>query len=271
MDEKLSLYLDGRLPEEEARELEARLRAEAPLRRRLEELRALQNLSASLPLAEGTFQADDVREMAAGRRASAARWRTLAASIAAVLVLAVSHGAVYLLGANRGANGLEPPTASDAIERAEELLEGLARVNPAAPHERLKAELVSYQKEADENRLASTLEEISRDDLPVADRRRAGRFATALGEVELLFGRVDDPGILAMLLSDRARQALEGRDVVLGVPANADGVLFIMPDGRGRIRVDRIDTTQTPPRRIVRDDLSREDVRRLYQIELNGD
>ncbi|MCZ6786339.1 MAG: hypothetical protein O7E54_04150, partial [Planctomycetota bacterium] len=36
-DSKLSLYIDGRLPEEAAREIEARLHKEAPLRRRVEE------------------------------------------------------------------------------------------------------------------------------------------------------------------------------------------------------------------------------------------
>ena len=152
-DSKLSLYLDGRLPEEAARELEARVRKEAPLRRRLDELRALQSLAASLPLAAGRFEADDIREMAAGRRASAARRRRLVASIAAVLVLAVSHGASYWLGANRGAKGVETPTAADPLERAEEILEGLARVDPAAPHDRLQAQLIDYRKWASQDHL----------------------------------------------------------------------------------------------------------------------
>jgi len=184
-----------------------------------------------------------------------------------VLVLAASHGAVYLLGANRGANGTETPSASDAIERAEELLQGLASVNPAAPHDRLQAELISYRKKANQDRLASTLEEISRNDWRLADRRRAGQLAAAFGEVELLFRRTDDPGILAMFLSRRAREALDGRDLVLGVPANADGVMVVTPDRNGRVRIDRIDTTQGPPRR-VREELSREDFRRIYAIEL---
>ena len=266
-DSKLSLYIDGRLPEEAARELEGRLREEAPLRRRVEELRALQTLAVSLPLAEGTFKANDIREMAADRRASVARWRTLAASIAAVLVLAVSHGAVYLLGANRGANGTETPSASDFIEQAEDFLEGLAGVDPAAPHDRLHAELISYRKQANQNRLASTLEEISRNDWPVADRRRAGQLAAALGEVDLLFRRTDDPGILAMFLARRAREALDGGDLVLGVPENADGMMVVTYDGDGRIRIDRIDTTQGPPRRVL-EDLSIEEFRRL-EIELS--
>ncbi len=265
-DSKLSLYIDGRLPEEAAREIEARLHKEAPLRRRVEEMRALQRLAVSLPLAKGTFEADDIREMAADRRASVARWRTLAASIAAVLVLAVSHGAVYLLGANRGANGNETPSASEAIESAEELLEDLARVNPAAPHDRLRAELVSIRKMANQNRLASTLEEISRNDGPIADRRRAGQLAAAFDEVELFFRRTDDPGILAMFLARCAREALDGRDLVL-VPANADGVMVVTAYAHDRIHVDHIDTTQEPPRRVL-EDLSIEEFRRLYEIEL---
>ena len=60
-DLRLSLYMDGRLPEEELSAFERRLEAEPPLRARLDAMRRLQALSAGLAPVSAAFSADDVR------------------------------------------------------------------------------------------------------------------------------------------------------------------------------------------------------------------
>ena len=104
-------------------------------------------------------------------------------------------------------------------------------------------------------------------------RRRA--FANADQDHELGNGEAESNAhrdlprehVVPQQLPEAVEHFADGRDLVLGVPANADGVMVVTPDRNGRVRIARIDPPQGPPRR-VREELSREDFRRIYAIEL---
>jgi len=220
-DELLSRYLDGALSPEES----ARVEQDADARADLKAFERLQALS-ELPETCASFTAEDVL-VRAGHARPRARW-SWAAAAAAVFLLAVTHAAAFLFGAQRA----EPPVASNPLDETERILREMATLDAAAPHDRLQRRLVDLRDELQER-----VPQLRSDDLPPAERSRAEQFATIAGQLEIAFEQVDDPGFRALTVRRLAHQALDGEIRFAVIPTNARSYERVTPLDGGRFRI----------------------------------
>ena len=225
----LSLYLDGRTDDAATARVEQRLAAEPALRAELEALRRLDHLSEELPITAAEFDAQDIRARAA-LPAPRTWWRPVAAGIAAVLVLAVSHGGAYLVGAHRGAEVAQ--VDSSVLESAEAFLERVAQIDAGAPYEQLRSELGSVRASVRPQLIALTNEPATEP-----EQSRVAQLTDALFQLEFAFDASTDPGFQGLMVARIARGSLEGRPAMRLIPATADTYTRVAPVGNGRFRV----------------------------------
>ncbi|MHC4133650.1 MAG: anti-sigma factor family protein [Planctomycetota bacterium] len=244
-DLDLSLYLDGRLSGEEKAALERRLAAEPALREELDALRRLQELSQDLSPARAAFTADDVRLRARAR--GGRRWARAAAALAAVLLLALTHGVVFHLGTKRGVDG-----ERSRVQAAEELLARAAELNPEAPPERLRVQLADLRDE-----IRPQLVALDNDPAP-----EALRLAEALRHMEYALDQQRDPGIQGITVSFIARSSLEGGPQLRFVPQTGS-YTRVAPIGGNRYRLVFIRTENGAPMVAV-DEGTREELERRH-------
>jgi len=244
-EEDLSLYLDGRLSADEKAAFERRLAAEPALREELDALRRLQQLSQDLPPAKAEFTADDVRLRAQAR--GGRRWARAAIAVAAVLLLALTHGVVFHLGTKRGVDG-----ERSRVQAAEELLARAADLDPEAPHERLRLQLADLRDEIRPQLIA-----LDNDPAP-----RAVLLTEALRHMEYAFDQQRDPGILGITVSFIARSSLEGGPQLRFVPQTGS-YTRVAPIGGGLYRLVFIRTQDGVPRMAV-DEGTREELERRH-------
>ncbi len=239
-DLELSLYLDGRLSGEGRAAFERRLDAEPELKEQLEALRRLQALSQDLPPSQANFTADDVRLRA---RAKTGRWMRAAAALAAVLLLALTHGVVFHLGTRRGVTA-----ERSRVREAEELLARAAELDPEAPPERLRIQLADLHEE-----IRPQLVALDRDPAPEAARR-----AETLRHIEFALDQQRDPGISAITVSIIAKSSLAGGPQVRFVPRTGR-YTRLAPIGGDRYRLVFIRTEDGVPMMAV-DEGTREEL-----------
>jgi len=252
----LSLHLDGQLPQQEEARLRARLEAEADLRARLAALERLQMVSEGLAFPSARFQASDLRAAPARPRR---RWRSAAIAAAAVLALALTHGAAYLLGARAKP---VPAAVVSPLEQAESLVARAARVDAGAPFEKLRTQLIGLRERIEP--LSSRLVAWSREQAPPPVRSRAARLAGVLDQLELAFDQVKDPGILGMTVATIARSSRAGLPVPRLLPASARNYSFVAPLGKGRFRVTIVDASGNRPK-VTSDEGTLEELRRRWR------
>jgi hypothetical protein len=237
-DLRLSLFLDGRLPVEEAAAFETRLAAEPALRARLDAMRRLQQLSAGLGHASAAFCGDDVRVRA--EVAPHGGWRRLGLAAAAVLALAVTHAGVYLAGARRGAEAERAERAS--VEQAAALLERAAELDIAAPPDELVGEIDALRRE-----IPTRLIALSEARLP-----EAVLMADKLRQVmNLAVEEQRDPAFVCLRIAMVARSTLDGGAQVTFIPASATDYDRAFDLGGGRFRVICVEIENGTPRAIV--------------------
>ena len=188
-------------------------------------LRRLDELSR-LPATEARFTAEDVL-VRAGRTRPRARW-SWAAAAAAVFLLAVTHAAAFLFGQQQA----KPPLAVNPVDETERVLREMAALDVAAPHEKLARKLIDLRGE-----LEQRLPYLRSDEVPAADRPRAETFANIVGQVEVAFEEVDDPGFRALAVRKLAGQALGGRMRFALIPASTESYRRVTPLGDGRYQV----------------------------------
>ncbi|MHC4972134.1 MAG: anti-sigma factor family protein [Planctomycetota bacterium] len=232
MNEKeidLSLYLDGRLSGDAKAAFEQRLAAEPELRHELDALRRLQELSQALPPAHANFTADDVRLRA--QATSGRRWARAAVAVAAVLVLALSHGVVFHLGTKRGV-GVE----RSRVQAAEDLLARAADLDPEASPERLRVQLADLHEEIRPQLIA-----LDNDPAP-----KAVHLAEALRHIDFALEQQRDPGISGITVSFIARSSLQGGSQVRFVPRTGSYTRLV-PIGGNRYRLVFIRTEDGIP------------------------
>jgi hypothetical protein len=241
----LSLYLDGRLTGDAKAAFERRLAAEPELRHELDALRRLQEFSEVLPPARASFTADDVRLRA--RATSGRRWARAAVAVAAVLLLALTHGVVFHLGTKRGV-GVE----RSRVQAAEDLLARAARLDPEAPPERLRVQLADLYDEIRPQLIA-----LDNDPAP-----EALRLAEALRHMEYAFDQQRDPGFLGITVSLIARSSLEDGPQLRFVPRTGS-YTRVAPIGGNRYRLVFIRTENGVPM-IAEDEGTREELERRH-------
>jgi len=250
----LSLYLDGRLPAEARRALEARLAREPRLRAELDALRGLQRMSERLVPAEAAFSADDIRVRAQLRRGGGAWWRVGVAA-AAVIALAVTHVLVYRVGAERGAEAERREQAQ--IAETEALLERAAAIDVAAPHERLEDNLATLRQEIPA-RLAA---------LADAGEPRAANLVDTLRQMEIAFEQHHDPGFLGLSVSLIASGSLSGEAPLRFLPASATNYARVAPAGEGRYRIILVTNVNGTPS-MVTDEGTPEELEARHDIRI---
>jgi len=242
----LSLYLDGRLAGDEQAALERRLAAEPALREELAALRRLQQVSEDLAPARAAFTADDVRLRA--ETTSGRRWARAAVAVAAVLLLALTHGVVFHLGTKRGVDAERL-----RVHAAEELLSRAAELDPEAPPERLRVQLADLRAEIRPQLIA-----LDSDPAP-----RAAHLADALRRVDFALEQQRDPGISGIAVSLIARSSLaEGGPQIRFVPRTGS-YTRVAPIGGDRYRLVFIETLDGVPRMAV-DEGTREELERRH-------
>ena len=235
---ELSLHLDGRLPPDRAEALARRLDAEPELRARFERMQRLQELSAGLGFAQAEFTADDVRRRRTGR----AWWRA-AAAVAAVALLALTHGSAFLLGTQRAP---APEASRTPLDETEDLLARAARIDPAAPPAELRSQLIGLRE-----RIRPLPDQLNAWQAPTRQRRRAAEYADALIQLELAFEEVSDPAFRAVAVASIARSSLEGELPPRFLPATAQSYARADPLGGGRFRIVVVRPVDGVPRLIV--------------------
>lgn len=238
-DLRLSLFMDGRLPDRERVTFEARLATDPALRARLDALKGLEALSRGLAPAAAAFSADDVRVRAEFRPKSG--WRRLGVAAAAVLALAATHAAVYVAGARRGAATEQAERAS--VEETAAFLERTAALDIAAPANQLEDELRTLRRE-----IPTQLVALSR-----ARQPEAVQYADALRQMQtdLAVGQQRDPGFLCLRVAAIAQSSLDGGTQWRLVPATATNYVRVVPAGVGRYRVILIENVNETPRTVV--------------------
>jgi len=282
----LSRYLDGDLSPEETKALERGLAAEPHLRDELAIQRSLQGLAESLPTTRAGFGAEDVL-VSAGHRAgksplrghwSRGQWLQgqwlqgqWPVAAAAVLLLAVSHAGFYLLGARATA-----PTQTSqisAIDETEQLLEQMAELDAAAPHERLDSQLVGLRGDFENRNLPRRLEELTSAEVPLRQRRRATQLVRHVGQLFIAFEQYDDPGFRAISVQRIAKNALGAGPAVTFVPATARSYERVTSLGGGRFRLVMFKARDGEPL-VIRDEGTVEELQNRYDgltIEVVGD
>ena len=232
-EQDLSLYLDGRLSGDAKAAFERRLAADPALRRELDALRRLQELSQDLPMARAAFTADDVRlrSQASGGR----RWARAAAALAAVLLLALTHGVVFHLGTKRGVD-----VERSRVHAAEDLLARAAELDPEAPPERLRIQLADLREEIRPQLIA-----LDNDPAP-----RAAQLAETLRRMDFALEQQRDPGISGIAVLLIARSSLEGGAQIRFVPQTGS-YTRVAPIGGNRYRLLYIRTEDGVPRMAV--------------------
>jgi hypothetical protein len=236
---ELSLHLDGRLPPDRAEVLARRLEAEPELRARFETMQRLQALSAGLGFAQAEFTADDVRRRRTGRT-----WWRAAAAVAAVALLALTHGSAFLLGTRRAP---APEVSRTPLDETEDLLARAARIDPAAPPAELRSQLIGLRE-----RIRPLPDQLSAWKAPAApQRRRAAEYADALIQLELAFEEVSDPAFRAVAVASIARSSLEGELPARFLPATAQSYARADPLGGGRFRIVVVRPVDGIPRLLV--------------------
>jgi hypothetical protein len=221
---ELSLHLDGRLPPDRAEVLARRLEAEPELRARFETMQRLQALSAGLGFAQAEFTADDVRRRRTGRT-----WWRAAAAVAAVALLALTHGSAFLLGTRRAP---APEVSRTPLDETEDLLARAARIDPAAPPAELRSQLIGLRE-----RIRPLPDQLNSWQAPAPQRRRAAEYHEALVQLELAFEEVSDPAFRAVAVASIARSSLEGELPARFLPATARSYARADPLGGGRFRI----------------------------------
>lgn len=205
-DERISLHLDGRLPEP----------LDPSLRARFEEAKRLQAMAADLEFTRAEFTADDVRERLGRRKPRRARWIA-----AAVVLLAASHWMAFQLG--------HGPAERDAIAETEALLRRATLVDSGAPVEQLQVDLMD---------LRNTLEH---SDLPFRlaqnTNSRAAQLEEGLVQLETAFEQYRDPGFLGILVARIGREYLEGEPATRFIPSSVNRYAQATSLGDGRYRV----------------------------------
>lgn len=247
MNDDLSHYLDGRLAGDRKAAFERRLAADPALRRELDALRRLQRLSQDLPMPEAAFTADDVRWRARATRGR--RWTRAAVALAAVLLLAVTHGVVYHLGTQRGVS-----LGRSRVEAAEDLLTRAAELDPEAPPERLRVQLADIKDE-----IQPQLALLDSDPAP-----RAARMAEALRHIEFALDQQRDPGLAGITVAFIAR-SLEGGPQVGFVPRKGS-YTRLAPIGGDRYRLLFMQVEDGVPRVAV-DEGTRAELAKRYRFE----
>jgi hypothetical protein len=235
---RLSLHLDGRLPDEERPAFERRLEAEPLLRARLDAMRRLQALSAGLAPVSASFGADDVRVRAQLRPSGG--WRRAGLAAAAVLALAVTHAGVYWAGARRGAEAQRAARAS--IEATEALLDRAAEIDIAAPPEELRTEIATLRQE-----IPARLVALSR-----AREPEAARLADVLRQIDVTLEtpRTPDPAFLCLQVKMIVTSLDVGAQLRL-VPGTATNYTRVLSAGEGRYQVIIVEDVNGTPRTIV--------------------
>ena len=244
-DIDLSLYLDGRLSADEKGAFERRLAAEPALREELNALRRLQEVSQDLPPARAEFTADDVRLLAQAR--GGRRWARAAIAVAAVLLLALTHGVVFHLGTRRGVDG-----ERSRVQAAEELLARAADLDPEAPPERLRLQLADLRDEIRPQLIA-----LDNDPAP-----RAVQLTEALRHIDFAMDQQRDPGFLGITVSLIARSSLEGGPPLRFVPRTGSSA-SVAPLGGGLYRLVFIRTQDGVPR-MAMDEGTRDELERRH-------
>ncbi|MEE8106991.1 MAG: hypothetical protein V3T86_15760 [Planctomycetota bacterium] len=249
--DRLSLYLDGRLDDVETQALENELRKNAALAEELRRLRALQGLSEQLGFQPGAFTADEIRFRAAAR---SRRIRKIAISAAAVL-LVVTHAAAFLIGSTRTETGAATEIAKETpavpriphisdraepIHDAEQLLGEFAKLDPGStPHDQLNTRLVSLQQRFDEESFADRLNDVAASADTGERQIRAMGLAGTFEELHRVFENGGDPGIVSLMVASIARKSLKG-EMAVRFPANLDEYMTVLPLSQGTFRVVRI-------------------------------
>ena len=148
----------------------------------------------------------------------------------AVFLLAVTHAAAFLYGAQRD----EAPIASNAIDDTEQILRQMAELDATAPHDRLQRNLISLRGDLAKR---DVLARLSSTEIPAQQRPRAERLASHVGRLMIAFEQVEDPGFRAVAVRKLASQAL-GVDVgITLIPSTAQSFERITPLGAGRFRI----------------------------------
>jgi hypothetical protein len=235
-DLSLSLFLDGRLPEEELAAFERRLAAEPLLRARLDAMRRLQALSAGLSPAAAAFSADDVRVRA--EFAPRGGLRRLGLAAAAVLALAATHAGVYWAGARRGAETERAVRRS--IEATEALLDRAAEIDIAAPPEELRTEIATLRQEIPTRLLA----------LSRAREPEAARLMDALTQIDVALDAPRDPAFLCLQVKT-ILTSLDARAQLRLVPATATNYVRVLDAGGGLCQVFLVEDVNGTPRTTV--------------------
>ena len=270
----LSLLLDGRLPAAEADAVRARLAADPALQQRFQAMERLQALSAGLTPPTAGFDAADVL----GRPATAARrnvwWMRAGVAAAAVLLLALSHGSAYLLGAHRGRDATDAPRdvrvtgedtftgRADPIANTEALLTRASNLDPDQPYEKLRGKLVGLRRHM--RALPPALARWAEDRPP--QRARASQLAEALVHLEIAFEEVKDPGFLSIAVASIAKKSLSGEAEMRFVPANAQSFSRIVALTGGRFRVAFVRERDGMPR-LISDEGTLEELKQRHDIE----
>jgi hypothetical protein len=269
----LSRYLDGELSPEETQALERRFAAEPELRNELAVQRSLQGLAENMPITRAGFGAEEVL-VRAGRRARK-RWQNIGwwgpAAAAAVLLLAATHAGSYLLGAR--AVGQSPASQTSAIDETELLLEQMADLDAAAPHDRLNSQLVGFRGDFENRDLPRRLEQLTGAEVPLRQRRRATQLARHVGQLFVAFEQYDDPGFRAISVQRIAKHALGSGPEFTFLPATARSYERITPIGEGRFRIVVFKAREGEPL-VIRDEGTVEELQSRYDgltIEVVGE
>jgi len=253
VNDNLSLYLDGRLAADEKAAFERRLAAEPVLREELDALRRLQQLSEDLPPARAAFTADDVRLRA--QATSGRRWARAAVALAAVLLLALTHGVVFHLGTKRGVDA-----ERSRVHAAEDLLARAAQLDPEASPERLRVQLADLRDEIRPQLIA-----LDNDPAP-----RAMQLAEALRRMDFALDQQRDPGISGITVALIARSSLEGGAQIRFVPQTGS-YTRVAPIGGNRYRLLFIQTMDGVSRMAVDEGTPEELERRHASLRFTGE